>query len=68
MKFDGVTTTAVRAEGLIKRYGGFDALGHLDPEVPAGEVLGYFGPDSAFTPVAMAGGAWARQRRDPAGE
>jgi polyether ionophore transport system ATP-binding protein len=46
-KFEGMTTTAIHTEGLTKRYGGVDALSHLDLEVPAGEVLGYLGPNGA---------------------
>jgi hypothetical protein len=34
-------TAAPRTEGLTKRYDGFDAPRHLDPDVPAGGVLGY---------------------------
>jgi hypothetical protein len=71
MKFDGMTTTAIRAEGPTKRYGSFDAPGHVGPEVPEGEVLGYLGLNGAFGAfgaVATAGGAWALQHRDPAGE
>jgi len=36
--------TAMRAEGLTKRYGDVAALDHLDLEVVPGEVLGYLGP------------------------
>ena len=38
---------AIRAKGLTKRYGNFNALKDLDLEVPRGEVLGYLGPNGA---------------------
>jgi ABC-2 type transport system ATP-binding protein len=39
--------SAIRAEGLSKRFGGLEALAPLDLEVEAGEVLGYLGPNGA---------------------
>ena len=42
-----VGATALRAEGLSKRYGTIDALRDLDLEVAEGEVLGYLGPNGA---------------------
>ena len=42
-----MTTTAVRTEGLSKRYGSADALADLDLEITAGEVVGYLGPNGA---------------------
>ncbi len=39
--------TALRTEGLTKRYGELTALETLDLEVAAGEVLGYLGPNGA---------------------
>ena len=36
--------TAIRTEGLTKRYGDVVALDHLDLEVAPGEVVGYLGP------------------------
>jgi ABC-2 type transport system ATP-binding protein len=42
-----VETSAIRTEGLSKRYGTMDALAGLDLEVAAGEVLGYLGPNGA---------------------
>jgi polyether ionophore transport system ATP-binding protein len=39
--------TAIRTEGLSKRYGTTDALIDLDLTVPQGEVLGYLGPNGA---------------------
>ncbi len=40
-------TTAIRTEGLSKRYGNVDALKELDLEVAEGEVVGYLGPNGA---------------------
>jgi len=42
-----VGATAIRAEGLTKRYGHVAALDHLDLEVTQGEVVGYLGPNGA---------------------
>ncbi len=39
--------TALRTEGLTKRYGDVVALDHLDLEVAQGEVVGYLGPNGA---------------------
>ena len=39
--------TAIRTEGLTKRYGDFAALDHLNLEVTPGEVVGYLGPNGA---------------------
>jgi ABC-2 type transport system ATP-binding protein len=39
--------TAIRTEGLSKRYGDVLALAPLDLEVAEGEVLGYLGPNGA---------------------
>ena len=39
--------TAIRTEGLTKRYGDVVALDHLDLEVAKGEVVGYLGPNGA---------------------
>ena len=39
--------TAIRTEGLSKRYGHVDALRELDLEIAQGEVLGYLGPNGA---------------------
>ncbi|MEH1166250.1 ATP-binding cassette domain-containing protein [Micromonospora sp. CPCC 205539] len=38
---------AIRAEGLIKRYGDVFALNGVDLEVPAGTVVGVLGPNGA---------------------
>jgi len=40
-------STAIRTEGLTKRYGDATALDHLDLEVAQGEVVGYLGPNGA---------------------
>ncbi|HMD46826.1 MAG TPA: ABC transporter ATP-binding protein [Acidimicrobiales bacterium] len=39
--------TAIRTEGLTKRYGAIDALTDLDLSVEQGEVVGYLGPNGA---------------------
>jgi ABC-2 type transport system ATP-binding protein len=39
--------TAIRTEGLSKRFGSMRALDGLDLEVRAGEVVGYLGPNGA---------------------
>ncbi|MGW0909140.1 ATP-binding cassette domain-containing protein [Streptomyces sp. NPDC002853] len=38
---------AIKAEGLVKRYGDFVALDGVDLEVPAGKVIGVLGPNGA---------------------
>jgi ABC-2 type transport system ATP-binding protein len=42
-----MTTPAIRAEGLSKRYGDVDVLKNLSLQVHEGEVLGYLGPNGA---------------------
>jgi ABC-2 type transport system ATP-binding protein len=42
-----MSTLAIRAEGLSKRYGHVDALADLDLEIAEGEVVGYLGPNGA---------------------
>jgi len=42
-----MSDTAVRTEGLTKRFGDVVALDHLDLEVARGEVVGYLGPNGA---------------------
>jgi ABC-2 type transport system ATP-binding protein len=42
-----VVATAIRSEGLTKRYGDVVALDHLDLEVARGEVVGFLGPNGA---------------------
>jgi ABC-2 type transport system ATP-binding protein len=44
---------AVRAEGLVKRYGAVTALGGLDLEVPVGGILGLLGPNGAGKTTAV---------------
>ncbi len=44
---------AIRAEGLVKRYGDVVALDHLDLEVPVGGVLGLLGPNGAGKTTAV---------------
>jgi ABC-2 type transport system ATP-binding protein len=44
---------AVRAEGLVKRYGSVTALDHLDLEVPTGGILGLLGPNGAGKTTAV---------------
>jgi ABC-2 type transport system ATP-binding protein len=39
--------TAISAVGLVKRYGGVDALDGLDLEVPEGTVMALLGPNGA---------------------
>ncbi|MFI9580613.1 ATP-binding cassette domain-containing protein [Streptomyces sp. NPDC052236] len=38
---------AIRAEGLVKKYGDMVALDGVDLEVPAGKVIGVLGPNGA---------------------
>ncbi len=40
-------TTAVKATGLVKAFGGFRAVDHIDLEVHQGEILGVLGPNGA---------------------
>ena len=39
--------TAIRCEGLVKRFGDFVALDGLSLEVPAGTIFGFLGPNGA---------------------
>ena len=38
---------AIRTENLTRRFGDFVAVDHLSLEVPAGQVLGYLGPNGS---------------------
>ena len=38
---------AVRTEGLVKRFGSFVAVDHVDLEVSRGEIFGFLGPNGA---------------------
>lgn len=40
----------IEAEGLVKRYGGTEAVAGISLEVPAGTVLGMLGPNGAGKP------------------
>ncbi len=46
-------TVAVRAEGLVKRYGAVTALAGLDLEVGRGDILGVLGPNGAGKTTAV---------------
>jgi ABC-2 type transport system ATP-binding protein len=48
-----MTDVAVRAEGLVKRYGAVTALDRLDLEVPVGGILGLLGPNGAGKTTAV---------------
>jgi ABC-2 type transport system ATP-binding protein len=40
-------SAVISVRGLVKRYGGLEAVGGLDLEVGAGEVFGFLGPNGA---------------------
>jgi ABC-2 type transport system ATP-binding protein len=44
---------AIRAEGLVKRYGQLEALAGIDLEVPRGAVFGLLGPNGAGKTTAV---------------
>jgi ABC-type uncharacterized transport system ATPase subunit len=58
--------TAIRTQGLTKRYGNVAALDHLDLEVTQGEVVGYLGPNGAGNPVTELRHSWPDFRLVPA--
>ena len=45
--------TAIRAEGLVKRYGDLEALTGIDLDVPRGSVFGLLGPNGAGKTTAV---------------
>lgn len=44
---DGVKKEAIVVKNLVKRYGAFNALDHIDLTVPLGECFGSLGPNGA---------------------
>jgi len=44
---------AIRAEGLVKRFGELEALGGVDLDVPRGAVFGLLGPNGAGKTTAV---------------
>lgn len=44
---------AIRAEGLVKRFGSTTALAGVDLAVPAGTILGVLGPNGAGKTTAV---------------
>ncbi|QWF81462.1 ATP-binding cassette domain-containing protein [Amycolatopsis sp. CA-230715] len=46
-------TLAIRAEGLVKRFGATTALDGVDLEVPTGKVVGVLGPNGAGKTTAV---------------
>ncbi len=50
--------TVLRLTGLVKRYGGFTAVGGVDLEVFPGEIFGFLGPNGAgkTTTIRMVAG------------
>lgn len=48
-----MTTNAIDAEGLVKRFSGHEALSGVDLAVPAGSVCGLLGPNGAGKTTAV---------------
>ena len=42
-----MTATAIRAEGLERRFGEVDAVDGVDLDIPTGEIYGFLGPNGA---------------------
>jgi daunorubicin resistance ABC transporter ATP-binding subunit len=49
----GVNESAIRTEGLVKRYGDLVALGGVDLEVERGTIFGLLGPNGAGKTTAV---------------
>ena len=43
----------IQLTGLVKRYGGFTAVDHLDLTVPRGTLFGFLGPNGAGKTTTM---------------
>jgi len=41
------TDTAIRAEGLVRRFNGTTAVDEVDLDIPRGEIYGFLGPNGA---------------------
>ena len=59
-------SAVISVRGLVKRYGGLEAVGGLDLEVGAGEVFGFLGPNGAgkTTTVEILEGFYAADSGD----